>query len=247
MKENKFEHEEWESFMDRSFIAQVLGSRDGQDFTYDELRGEMITMILGGNDTTSAMMGYVVKLLSEYPHVQEKLYEEIITVIGKDAIPQYEQLNENAMPYLDKVVKECQRLSLVVANIFRSSTKEVVINNVTFPKGTNFWLAVSQMHRDPKHWKDPLVFLPERWDADGIANGGLVNPKAFLPFGGGLRVCFGMKLANLELKFFIVYLTRTFFFKELPAHLKDKVGEEQVTQRATVELANVVALPVLRQ
>src|SRR4051812_40557179 len=134
-------------------------------------------MILGGTDTTSGTMTYAIKMLSEYPNVQEKLYEEIITVIGKDATPQYEQLQESSMPYLNMVIKEIQRLSLLIANITRESTKETIIGNAVFPKGTSFWLSVAQMQRDPKHWKDPLVFLPERWSADGTAEGIPINPK----------------------------------------------------------------------
>lgn len=246
MDENNLGQTQWDKFMSRSFIAQVLTSSEGRDFTFEELRGEMINFILVGSDTTSGTMAYAIKLLSEHPHVQEKLYEEIIDVIGKDATPRYDQLQEINMPYLDKVVKEVQRLALVVPALVRSSSKEISIRNVVFPKNTTFWLALSQMHRDPKYWKDPLAFLPERWEADGIVNGGPVNPKAFLPFGAGSRACFGMRLAVLELRFMLVYLTRAFFFKELPSHLKDRVGEETVAQKAIVELVNVVALPVAR-
>ena len=117
------------------------------------------------------------------------------------------------MKYLEKVIKEAQRLFPSVPLIARELFEDLELpGGYLVPKGTNFCLNIYSLHRDPTIWKNPEEFNPENFSPDAIQKR---NPYAYVPFSAGARNCIGQKYAMLELKATLGKILRK--FKLLPS------------------------------
>lgn len=137
-------------------------------------------------------------MLAVNPDIQEKLHEEVITILpnGKDL--EYEDLNN--LPYMDMVLNETIRLFPPIPFIGRLATDTVNLKSmsVELPKGVHFLISLFHLHRNKKYWGEeankfnPDNFLPENVEQR--------NSNAFLPFVKGPRNCIGLKNAYIVLK-----------------------------------------------
>ncbi|XP_031636156.1 probable cytochrome P450 4ac1, partial [Contarinia nasturtii] len=119
--------------------------------------------------------------------VQQKLYEEILT-IGDD-------MNYNNLTYMDAVIKEALRLYPPVPFIGRVLGEDTIIDNVKLPAKTIIHIVIFMLHCDPKYFPDPEKFDPNRF-----INNEIKHPFAYVPFSAGQRNCIGQKFAMMELR-----------------------------------------------
>lgn len=140
-----------------------------------------------------------------------------------DKVP---DLNDIAsMKYLEKVIKESQRIYPSIPMFVRQLKNNVDLEGgYTIPKGAEVSIFVYMLHRDPKVWPDPEKFDPERFSQEASKNR---NPYAYVPFSAGPRNCIGQKFAMLEMKATISKVVRK--YKLLPSpyekHVLDPVAE----------------------
>ncbi|KAJ3116731.1 Cytochrome P450 4d2, partial [Physocladia obscura] len=107
--------------------------------------------------------------------------------------------------YLDQVVKEAQRLHAVVPIVSRSVKNDVEHDGYIIPANAILVLSIRGVQLDPKFWKNPEIFDPERWeDPSSIA------ANSFLPFGEGPHNCIGQKMAVIEMKIILINLLSRF-------------------------------------
>lgn len=134
-------------------------------------------------------------------------------------MPTFADIQE--MKYLEKVIKEAQRLFPSVPLIARELFEDLELpGGYLVPKGTNFTLNIYSLHRDPKIWgSDPEKFDPEHFSPDAIQKR---NPYCYVPFSAGARNCIGQKYAMLELKATLGKILRRFKLAPSP-YEKDKV------------------------
>lgn len=175
--------------------------------TMDEVLGHSILFMLVGYDTTSNALTFTAYNLATHPECQEKLIDEIDTVLGKEC-PNYD--NVQKLDYLERVFCESLRLYPSAARTNRLAENDIVIEGYTIPKGTDISFPIYSIHRDPRFWENPTKFDPERFTPENKAKR---HPYAFLPFGHGPRNCIGMRLAQVEMKFAMVYILQHFRFK----------------------------------
>lgn len=175
--------------------------------TMDEVLGHSILFMLVGYDTTSNALTFAAYNLATHPECQEKLIEEIDTVLGKEC-PNYD--NVQKLDYLERVFNESLRLYPSAARTNRLAENDIVLEGYTIPKGTDISFPIYSIHRDPRYWENPTKFDPERFTPENKAKR---HPYAFLPFGHGPRNCIGMRLAQVEMKFAMVYILQHFRFK----------------------------------
>lgn len=173
----------------------------------EEVLGNSILFMLVGYDTTSNALTFASYNLATNPECQEKLIEEIDTVLGKEC-PNYD--NVQKLDYLDRVFCESLRLYPSAARTNRLAESDVVIENYTIPKGTDISFPIYSIHRDPRYWEDPEKFDPDRFTPENKAKR---HPYAYLPFGHGPRSCIGMRLAQVEMKFAMAYILQHYRFK----------------------------------
>jgi cytochrome P450 len=174
------------------FLSVLLRARDDGNQSPEQLRDEMMTMLLAGHDTTALTLTYTWFLLSEHPEVEQRVHEELDDVIGDDR-PGMEHVRE--LDYLEWVIQEAMRLYPPVYTIFREPTEDVTLSGYEVEAGTTLMVPQWGVHRSERFYEDPETFDPERWKPERASE----RPRfAYFPFGGGPRHCIGKHLAMLE-------------------------------------------------
>ena len=166
----------------------------GELMTDAEIRDEVLGMIIGGHETSSAALTWIWYELSQNPDIEAKLHAEIDDVLG--GLPlQLEHLAR--LPYTKMIVDETLRLHPPFWFENRNAIRDVQLGGVTIPKGALVIFSRYSLHRHPGFWKSPNRFDPERFRAGQEEN--LRSTYASIPFGGGPRICIGIHFATMEL------------------------------------------------
>uniref|UniRef100_A0A8C1YU53 Si:dkey-91i10.3 n=1 Tax=Cyprinus carpio TaxID=7962 RepID=A0A8C1YU53_CYPCA len=167
-----------------------------EQMSFTEVLGSITELLLAGVDTTSNTISWALYHLAREPEIQQKLYEEIISVCPGDKVPCSEDIIR--MPLLKAIVKETLRLYPVVPGNARViAEREIVVGGHLFPKNTLFHLCHFAVSYDEKVFPNPSAFLPQRW----IRGEKQLNQHPFgsVPFGFGIRACLGRRVAELEM------------------------------------------------
>jgi cytochrome P450 len=174
------------------FLSVLLRAQGRGEQSADQLRDEMMTMLLAGHDTTALTLTYTWYLLSAHPEAERRVQEEVDSVVGDDT-PGMDHVRE--FEYLEWVVQEAMRLYPPVFTIFRTPTEPVELSGYEVPPGASVMLPQWGVHRSERYWDDPETFEPKRFSPERRAD----RPRfAYFPFGGGPRHCIGKHLAMLE-------------------------------------------------
>ncbi|WP_277541550.1 cytochrome P450 [Haloarcula laminariae] len=198
------------------FLSVLIRARDDGVESPEQLRDEMMTMLLAGHDTTALTLTYTWFLLSEHPEVERRVHEEIDEVIGDDR-PGMEHVRE--LDYLEWVIQEAMRLYPPVYTIFREPTEDVTLSGYPVEEGLTLMLPQWGVHRSERFYDDPETFDPERWKPERAQE----RPRfAYFPFGGGPRHCIGKHLAMLEAQLIVATTAQQYeleFLGETPLEL----------------------------
>lgn len=165
---------------------------DGSQMTDKQLRDEVVTLVLAGHETTANALTWTLYLLSQHPDVEAKLHAEIDTVLGgrRATMADMRQLR-----YTHMVIKESMRLYPPIPSIGRQATEPVTLGGYELPAGAIILISPYILHHDPRWWSEPEAFQPERFAKE---NEDALHKYAYLPFGGGPRVCIGNSFAEME-------------------------------------------------
>ncbi len=173
-------------------LSRLLAARDDEGRGMDDaqLKDELLTLFLAGHETTALALSYALLLLAEHPAALARAQDELGEVVGEGPLT---ARHSRQLRWLDAVFQEAMRLYPPAWMIGRMAAEELVLGDVAIPAGTVLLCPQWVVHRDPRHFADPLAFRPERWLAEPTW------PKAaFFPFGGGPRVCVGNHFARME-------------------------------------------------
>jgi len=195
-----------------NLLAVLLASRDaetGESMSAEQLRDEVMTLMLGGHETTGNALAWTWYLLAKNPAVDATMREEIAALAGKP--PGMEDLARLA--YTQMVFQESLRLYPQNWVMSRDTLEEDEIAGYTIPADTTVFLGVYVVHRDPAHWSEPERFDPLRFTAEAARGR---DPFAYLPFGGGQRKCIGANFATMEATLALASLAQRFRV-EVPA------------------------------
>eukprot|EP00160_Parvularia_atlantis_P021501 Unigene9349_Nuclearia_a/m.28533 Unigene9349_Nuclearia_a/g.28533 ORF Unigene9349_Nuclearia_a/g.28533 Unigene9349_Nuclearia_a/m.28533 type:complete len:505 (-) Unigene9349_Nuclearia_a:96-1610(-) len=192
----------------KAFLDLLLTTpkSDGTFFTDKELIDQVNTFIGAGHDTTGSSTVWCLQLLGHHQEVQQKLYEEIMEVVGDAEEVTLDHLGN--MKYLEMVVKEGLRIYPSVPMYARELEMDVQVDEFLLKKGTIIAVHVLAMHRSKELWgPDADVFDPERWTPEREKGR---HPYAFIPFSVGSRNCVGQKFAIQEEKIMLIKILRAF-------------------------------------
>ncbi|XP_019161657.1 PREDICTED: cytochrome P450 CYP82D47-like [Ipomoea nil] len=165
---------------------------DGISFTRDTIiKATIRSMLLDGVDTIAVHLIWVLSEMLNNRHVMKLAQEEIDTKVGTERLVEDSDI-ENLV-YLQAVVKETLRLHPPLPFLVpHEAMEDCTVGGYHIPKGTQLYVNVWRLHRDPEIWSQPEKFLPERFlEADVAAN----RQFQFIPFGSGRRSCPGMLYA----------------------------------------------------
>ena len=169
--------------------TQAIGRRAMSD---EQLRDEVMTLLLAGHETTAVSLSWTWYLLAQYPEVEKKLWSELRAVLNGRS-PRVQDLSR--LPYTERVVKEAMRLYPPAWAIVRNSLKDSDLGGYRVPAGATVMMSQWVMHRDPRYYDQPEQFNPDRW-LEGRAKG--ASKFTYFPFGGGPRTCIGASFATME-------------------------------------------------
>lgn len=185
-------------------MLMLAEDEDGQRMTDKQLRDEAVTLFLAGHETTANAMNWTFMLLAQNPEVEAKLHDELDAVL-QGRTPTLADLSD--LPYTEMVIKESMRLYPPVPGVGRQAIEDVEIGGYLVPKGTNIGVFWNYAQVNPTYWDDPLAFQPERFSKENEAN---IERYAYLPFGGGPRICVGNMFAMMEAQIILATIAQRY-------------------------------------
>ena len=175
-----------------SMLLKVRDENNGEGMSDSQLRDEVMTLLLAGHETTANALSWAWYLLSQNPQAEQRLHEELKRVLN-GRTPGMDDLAE--LQYTRWVIQESLRLYPPAWMISRKAIEEDEFDGYLIPKGAIIEMSPYVTHRHPKYWDHPDQFIPERFKRE-LSEKRL--PFAYLPFGGGPRLCIGRDFALSE-------------------------------------------------
>jgi cytochrome P450 len=184
---------------------------DGTGMTDAQLRDELMTLFLAGQETTALALSWTWYRLAMHPAVEERLVEEVRSVLGDRPLT-VEDVPR--LKYAEAVILESMRLHPPAYVLGREAIRDTEIAGHHIPRGMTVFMSQWVTQRDPRWWDKPEEFRPERW-LDGSTKD---LPKfAYFPFGGGPRICIGNTFAMMETVIVLAEMARRFHFERTTA------------------------------
>lgn len=165
----------------RDILSMLLQARteDGEELTPDEVRAELLTLVLAGHETTANSLAWAWERLTRNPLAHERLLDAVRNDTDADAV-------------VEQTIVETMRSRPVVPLTGRRVTVPWQLGPYSVPAGTGILISILLVHHRENLYPEPFEFRPERW----------VDRKPgtyeWLPFGGGIRRCLGATLAMAE-------------------------------------------------
>jgi cytochrome P450 len=180
---------------------------DGGTMSDKELRDQLMTLLLAGHETTATALAWTFDLLLRHPEPLRRLRDSLAA--GED-------------DYLRATISESLRLRPVLPLAGRRLAKELGVDGLTLPAGTDVTPAIWLTHTRADLYPEPFAFQPERFLGDGPES------YAWIPFGGGIRRCIGASFAEFEMRIVLrEVLSRCDLHKASP--LPEKTGRRNIT------------------
>ena len=174
-------------------LGMLLEARDedtAEAMTDEEVRDEVMTLLLAGHETTAVALAWTWALLAQNPDAEARLHEEVDALA---APPAFDDLGQ--LPYARAVFAESMRLYPPAWSVGRQAARDTELGGHTVPRGTTILFAPLHLHRDARFWDEPEAFRPERFLPEARAGR---HKFAYLPFSAGRRGCIGEQFAWVE-------------------------------------------------
>lgn len=193
-----------------NLLVNVRGE-GGEAFTDREIRDQVMTLMFAGHDTSTSTVTFMLHELARHPDVLARLCEEQDRVLAGEP-PTIDQL-EREMPFLDMVLDEVLRLYPPAWIGPRRAVREFEWGGYRVPRGAYVNYCSWASHRLPEVFPDPEAFIPERFTRERKA---ALPRGAYVPFGGGQRVCIGKRFGQIEVKLVATMLLQRLRLDALP-------------------------------
>jgi cytochrome P450 len=210
-------------------LLNVLFQADNGSWPRKRIRDEALTFMLAGHETTANGMSWLWYLLALNPDARDRMLAEVDDVLG-DRAPTADDLGR--LPWTTACVQESQRYFSAVWMMGREAVEDDVIDGHYIRAGTTVLIPIHQIHHDERWWPEPETFDPARFLGDHDR-----RRSAYLPFGGGRRICIGQSFALMEMVLMAAIMSQRFTFDVAP--------DFEVELEATLTLRPKHGLPVI--
>ncbi len=190
-------------------LALLMAAEDadtGERMDDQQLRDETITLLIAGHETTANTLSWVWYLLGKHPQVQVDLQAELTQALG-GRVPTMDDLAD--LTLTNQILKEAMRLYPPAWFISRTAIEPDVIGGYEIPSDSLVSISTYLIHRHPDFWRYPTQFRPQRFTAEAEKQ----RPRmAYLPFGGGPRMCIGNHFAMTEAALILALVAQRYRF-----------------------------------
>lgn len=187
--------------------AIIVASETEETIGPKEIRGNLLTLLMAGEDTTAHTLTWLVFLLTHLPDVQAEIRKEVDSVLNDNQIVIDYKLN-NDLKYIEGAALESLRFKPVAPIILHEAIRDVEIEGIQFVKGQKILTQYRVAALKDEFFSNAKDFKPERWLKASQCP--VHNTDAFTPFGAGPRYCPGRNLAILEIRNVIAMLFKNF-------------------------------------
>ena len=194
-------------------LSMLMSARDeetGEGMTDDQLRVEVTTFLLAGQETTALALTWIWYLLSQHPAAERRLHDEIDNVLGNRA-PQVADLAR--LPYVRMIIDESLRLYPPAWGFSRQALADDELGGYQLPRGWIAFIIPYAIHRLPELWRDPATFDPERFSPERSVEH---QKYSYIPFGAGPRQCIGNHFALMEAHLLVATLAQRYRLRLAP-------------------------------
>ncbi|KAJ7951359.1 Cytochrome P450 [Quillaja saponaria] len=200
----------WE--INRDFVDVLLSLQGPNKLCDSDMIAVLWEMIFRGTDTVAVLIEWILARIVLHPDVQSKVHEELDKVVGNSRV--VTEADVAALVYLPAVVKEVLRLHPPgpLLSWARLAITDTMIDGYHVPVGTTAMVNMWAISRDPKVWRDPLKFMPERFlTKEGEVEFSVLGSDLRLaPFGSGRRTCPGKALGLATVNHWMASLLHQF-------------------------------------
>jgi cytochrome P450 len=206
-------------------LLAVDNEGDGGRMTDQQARDEAVTLFNAGHDSTASALAWIWYLVGRHPAVESRLIAEIDAVLA-GRVPEYADVAR--LPYAAMIVQEAMRLYPPTwALLPRDVRTPIELGGYHVPKGAWLYIFPYVTHRDGRFFENPESFDPERFAPGRIEK---IPQYAYIPFGGGPRVCIGNTFATMEMILIMATVLQKFRLQLAPGQ-GDAVPEPLVSLR----------------
>jgi len=197
----------------RNLLEAMLAQRDtpGSGITDDDIAANVMTLLVAGEDTTATSIAWALLFLGDDDALQTRLSDDARHALGDAPVcPDYDAMR--GLDLCEAVCTEASRLHPVAPYLSFEPLEEVRLHGVRLPAGTKMFMLNRPAMLDPRHFADAARYDPERWLREHRREAGAPThePRAWLQFGAGPRVCPGRHLAAVEMRLVLSMLTANF-------------------------------------
>ena len=196
----------------RDLLSSFLAARDAQtgaSLTNEQLRDEVVTILIAGHETTAISLAWAFHLLGQNPDCARQLHDECARISGEPTMENLPKLG-----FAEQVFQEAMRLYPPVWVMIRRAVEACEIAGHPVPAGAYVAVSAYSTQRHPQFWPDAERFDPRRFAPDAAKSRPLY---AHFPFAGGRHLCLGARFAIIEAQLILAMLARDYAFEALPA------------------------------
>lgn len=175
----------------------------GESMLMQQLIDEIKILFIAGHETTANALTFTLHLLGNHPNIQQRVFDETNKVQSQTENV-VEQLQK--MEYTNAVINESMRLYPPAWITDRENIEDDDLLEYNIKKGTLVGISFYEIHRNPKYWKNPETFDPERFLGEQKKE----SMTYFHPFGAGPRMCIGMGFALYEMSLGISHIVKNY-------------------------------------
>ena len=208
-----------------NFLEAIVAAVESEDsaFSDAEIFANAGTLLLAGEDTTANTIAWAVHYFTKHPeHFRRARHEADEVLAPASALRSLE--DANGLPFLDAFANEVMRLKPVAPLHVVEAVDDVEILGCVVPRGTPIMMLVRRMATRDENFDNAMRFDPGRWLVPPEERRHVHDRRAFVPFGGGPRLCPGRSLAVLQMRAVLSMLCRN--FDVLPVRGRGEVGEQ---------------------
>ena len=206
-----------------------------------DVAGNVLTMLLAGEDTTANTLAWMLHLLERHPEALRRAQDEVRRVAPDPSAFTPEQMA--ALDYVEACANETMRLKPVAPVLVFQAVHDTTLGDVRVPRGTHVWTVMRRDSVSDRHFPNAAAFQPERWLSDGNpGQAASATKRVSMPFGAGPRMCPARYLALLEMKMAMAMLLGRFDILSV-----DTADGGEVVERIAFSMAPVGLRMKLRE